>query len=223
MTSLTPAMDTALQQRFATVFGALKVQLPDRTICLLDGASTVTFGGHTYTGRDSLFGILDSVDVVKDGTGDTAPSMSITLLPDGNSDAATICSPTFQGSSVELYIGAISPDTGEVIPSPLLIFSGELDQPVLTVDQGTRELEFECASAFERLFSGDEGIRLSDAHHKSVWPGETGLSQVTGIQKTVYWGVDKPAGSITYGNGGFSGGSDGFHGGGSIINGYAQL
>src|SRR3546814_10076287 len=79
---------------------------------------------------------------------------------------------------------------------PLLLFTGELDQPTLTVDKGSRELEFECVSGFERLFDNEEGLRLADSWHQSVWPGEMGLANVSGIITTVYWGVEAPAGEI---------------------------
>jgi hypothetical protein len=224
VSAFTPEMEAELRKPFATIFGALKVDLPDGTVTLLDGAGTVTFGGDTYTGRDALFGVLDTVDSIQDGGGDSAPALSITLLPDSDADAADICSPTMQGSPVSLYLGAVDPATGAVIADPLLIFSGELDQPVLTIDNGIRQLTFECASAFERLFSGDEGARLADSFHKSIWPGETGLANATGVLKTVFWGLDKPKGAITYGvPGGFVGGSNAVVGGGLISNGYAQL
>jgi hypothetical protein len=213
MSLFTPAMEVELRKPFATVFGAIKVELPESTICLVDGG-VVTFGGDTYTAKDDVFGTIGSVDRIRDGTGDEAPALSITLLPDSAADAATLSSPTYQGSLVSVFYGAIDPATGAVIADPLPLFYGELDQPTLTIDQGVRELEYQIASAFERLFSGDEGIRLSDSHHKEIWPDETGLSQVTGVQKAIYWAIDKPSSAITYGAGGFSGGSNGVVGGG---------
>src|SRR3546814_20326641 len=87
-----------------------------------------------------------------------------------------------QGSVVSLWLAAVDRATGAVIPEPLLLFTGELDQPTLTVDKGSRELEFECVSGFERLFDNEEGLRLADSWHQSVWPGEMGLANVTGIK-----------------------------------------
>lgn len=208
MSLFTPAMETALRQPFATVFGAVKVELPDRTVCLVSGG-VVTFGGDTYVSQDDVFGTIAAVGRVKDGTGDEAPALSITLLPDSDADAATLSSPTYQGSPVSLFYGAIDPATGAVIADPLGLFYGELDQPTLTVDQGIRELEYEAASAFDRLFSGDEGIRLSDSHHMEVWPDESGLANVTGVQRSIYWGIDRPASSLNYGSGGSFGGGGG--------------
>lgn len=209
MSAFTPAMEAELRKPFATVFGALKIELPGKTLCLIDGAGSLAFGGDTYTGMDSTFGTIQSVAPARDGVGDEAPTLSITLLPSDDAAAAEICSPTMQGSPVTLYLGAVDPETGGVIADPLAIFSGELDQPVLNVDKGARELDYECVSAFERLFSGDEGARLSDSFHKSIWPGEDGLSNVSGVQRNIYWGVDRPKGTVSYGGGGFGGGGQG--------------
>ncbi|MDF1506492.1 hypothetical protein PYV61_26290, partial [Roseisolibacter sp. H3M3-2] len=47
----------------------------------------------------------------------------------------------------------------------------------------------------------DEGAGLSDTFHTSIWPGETGLSGVTGVDQQIYWGVASPTPSIFYGGG----------------------
>ena len=73
----------------------------------------------------------------------------------------------------------------------------------MTVGEGQRELEFEAVSAFEKLFSDEEGIRLSDSNQMEVW-GETGLKDVTGVVKQVIWGPgDKINGPVSSPN--FSG------------------
>jgi hypothetical protein len=196
MSLFTPAMEAELAKPFATVFGAVEIVLPAHTIRLLDGAGSLTFGGHTFTGQDDTFGVLSAIDSFSDGIGDEAPALNITLAPAGDAAAATLSSATMQGSPVTVWLGAVDRATGIVIADPLTIFVGELDQPILTADKGTRELEYECVSGFERLFSDDEGARLSDSHHKMVWPGETGLANVSSVTKTIYWGLDRPAGSI---------------------------
>jgi hypothetical protein len=206
MSQFTPAMKAALAAERALLFGALKIQLPNHTVRLLDGSGEVPFGGDTYTGRDPIFGVLAAIDTLTDGVGDEAPALSITLLPASDAAAATLASASMQGSPVTLSLGALDPMTGAVIPDPMLLFLGELDQPRLSKDGGKRELEYECVSSFERLFDNDEGARLSDSYHQSIWPGEKGMSNVTGIIKTIYWGVESPRGSISYGGGGGGGG-----------------
>ena len=51
----------------------------------------------------------------------------------------------------------------------------------------------------ERFFDDDEGARLADGFHRSVWPGEEGLAFVTGVEKTVYWGMDAPPSAVVAG------------------------
>lgn len=202
MSQLTPAMDAALSADTPLVCGLLKITLPSGALRLMDGSGQLVFGGEVYVGRDPVFGSLASVDAIEDGVGDEAPALSFTLLPGSDASAASLAAPEMQGSPVSLWLAAVDRTTGLVIPDPLLLFTGELDQPTLTVDKGVRELEFECVSGFERLFDNDEGIRLADSWHKGVWPGELGLSNVSGISKTIYWGVEAPVSSISYGGGG---------------------
>lgn len=204
MTAFTPQMETALSADTPLIFGALKIELPGYTLRLLDGAGVVTFGGDTYTGRDDTFGGLAAIDALSDGVGDEAPALSITLTPSDDAAASTLASPSMQGSPVSLWLGVVDRATGIVVPDPLLLFYGEVDQPTLKVGKGTRTLEYECVSSFERLFDVDEGMRLADSFHQTVWPSETGLANVTGITKKIFWGSEAPQGSVSYGGGGGS-------------------
>jgi hypothetical protein len=195
MTALSPALDTALAGRNPTVFGAIRIVLPSATIALLDGSGQLTFDSTTYRGKDATYGTLGEVETLSDGTGDTAPAVGITLYPPGDAAAADLASPTHQGAPVYLHVGAIEPTTGAVIGSHLL-FAGEIDVPTLRSGENTRSLELEVVSVFQRFFADDEGIRLSPAWHKGVWPGETGLDDVTGVTETVYWGVQSERAAV---------------------------
>lgn len=195
MSLLTPAMQSALAAKKVLAFGAVRIDLPSYTLCVLNGATRLTFDGVTFLGRDPTFGVLSAVSLIEDTMDDEAPSMSLTFQPPKSSAAAELSSPAFQGSRVRVWVGAIERATGTVVPDPLKLFDGELDQPTLTVGKQIREVEFECVSVFERFFENDEGFRLSDANHQRIWPGERGLEHMTGLTKQIYWGIDRPAGS----------------------------
>jgi hypothetical protein len=201
MSAFTSQMETALAAPVATVFGAVEILLPGYAIRLLDGAGQVTFGGHSFTGFDPTFGAIESMDVISDGTGDEAPAISLTLIPSGDAAAGTLAAASMQGSQVSLWIGAVDAVSGLVIPDPMLVFLGAIDVPVLTSSSEGRTLELSVVSAFEKFFADDEGVRLSDTLHRSIWPGETGLAGVTGVDKKVYWGVETPISSVSYGSG----------------------
>ncbi|MHA3791449.1 hypothetical protein [Rhizorhabdus histidinilytica] len=203
MTTLTPALDTAFSAPQVTIFGAVQIALPDHDINLLDGSAELTIDGDRYTGRDDIYGTLESIEDLTEGIGAEAPRLSMTLLPASDAAAATLASASMQGSVVSIRVGAVDPMSGQPIPDPFVAFIGELDVPTLNLDAGRRTLDYEAASIWERFFSDDEGIRLSPGWHKSVWPGELGMDFVTGIQERVYWGVKRPQGAFNYVTTGF--------------------
>ncbi len=189
MSNLTPALEAALKSNAPTVFGAVSIALPSGDVNLLDGAGVLEFGGRTYVGQDATYGTISDVENLTDGTGDSAPALSLTLLPAGDAAAAALAAPTMQGSPVAIYLGAVNPITGSVVPDPHLLFLGELDVPALVSGEDGRRLDYEIVSVFERLFEDDESARLSAGFHRSIFPDEAGLDGVTGVAETVYWGV----------------------------------
>lgn len=201
---MTPAMTLALAEPVVTMFGAIRIELPGHTIRILDGASEITFGGETYTGIDEIYGTLGTADAMSDGAGDEAPAVSFGFLPPDPVAIAGLANPLAQGSPVRMMVGAVA--NGAVVADPLTLFEGVLDQIDLDVGSG-QTLDINCVSAMERFFDNQEGVRLSPAHHKSIFPGETGLDQVTGVTRKVYWGTAAPTGSasIQVGGGGYGG------------------
>ena len=183
----TPQLDAALNQPNVRFFLAGQLDLPGHTARLLEASGKVTWAQGTFTGEDTLLGTIAAIDAIVDGIGDQAPQLTLKFNPANDADAVEVCSPNMQGSRMRIWLGALDVNGG-VVPDPFLMFDGELDQPTLAIDMGTRELTYECVSSFEKLFMNDEGNRLNPAHHKEVWPGETGLDFVTGVSRQVIWG-----------------------------------
>lgn len=205
MTQLTAQLDAALRGRSPTIFGAVSIDLPDHQINLLDGAATLTFNGRQYSGRDATYGTLSSISSLTDGMGSEAPRLSITLLPASDAAAADLAGADMQGSIVTIYLGAVDRASGLVIPSPHLLFIGELDVPILSAGENSRDLEYEVASIFERFFTDDEGARLATGYHQSIWPGELGFDFQTGVPQGVYWGVEAPPQAVNFNTTDFAG------------------
>lgn len=182
----------ALEGIHALLFVAVLVDLPDGPLCLLDGSGEVSFGGETFVGGDGDLGVLAGLEQMSDGVGSEAPTFRLTINPPTNVASATLSAPANQGAPVKVWIGALNEVTGAVIGEPYLLFEGEVDQPVLSAGQGTRTLTLECVSAFERFFEDDEGVRLNDSFHQSVWPGELGFEFVTEVGHDDPWGRDEP-------------------------------
>jgi hypothetical protein len=199
-----PTLTAALTLDGVYFFGAVKLEIPGRDICLLDGAGEVTIAGQVYKGLDHQFGTLNSIDTISEALGDEAPELLLSLYPVDGVSASVLANPAMQGSKVTIMVGAIDPMTGLPIGTPEVKFLGEIDVPTLTISQGERVLEFTLVSVFEKLFEVEEGVRATDGFHQSIWPGEKGFEYMTGTDKNLYWGGKKPTGVLSVGGGSFA-------------------
>ena len=198
MSELTPQMEAALASGRALVVAFCRMDLNDgRTVGLLTGSGEKEWDGVTFRGRDETFGTISAIEPPSDGFGDEAPGMSFTIIPADTAAAATLASPTMQGSRVRWWIACLD-DNGAVIANPWLWFEGMLDVPDLSIDKPGRELDIALVSEMEKLFMEEEGRRLSEASHLEIWPGERGFRFVTGLTRTIIWGPGERPGGIAY-------------------------
>jgi hypothetical protein len=217
----TPAVEAALHAFNPLICALLEVNLPDYDLRLVDGATHVPWGDRTFKGRDPVYGVWVSTDALGDGLGDDVPALGLSFVPTSAAVAGELTAPNVQGSRCRLWFAVIDRSNGLVVPDPLLLFDGELDQPTVETGMHVLRLDYDVVSAFERLFLDDEGIRLSDAFHQSVWPGERGLEYMSGLVRTIIWGPgDRPGGMVTGTTGG--GAFGGVGGGGGDFSGRLQ-
>ena len=193
--------------------GLVQIDLPERTLRYCDGGF-FEFGGQTFRSSDPVFGTIGSLNAMSEGVGDSVPALQLTLLPANDAAAADVSKPGHQTARVRMWIAEYDIDTG-VIGSSEVMFDGQIDQTVLTVGKGTKTLDVLVVSLAERLFEGNIGNTLNPTWHKSVWPGETGHDNATGLSRPVAWGVERPLGGGSGGNGG--GGAGSGSGGGRFV------
>lgn len=192
-------------QRIALA-GLCKIELPSYTMRLCDGGKIIWIA-ETYRGKDATYGTIGSVQSLAEGDGDELPPLEMVLLPPDTTAAADLVEPTFQGSRVRFWIAQYVIATSAVTGTPELKFDGELDQATLNLDGS---LELTVIPRAGRLFELNIGNSLSPSFHKSIWTGETGHDNATGLGRPVAWGVEAPplaaSGSAMpdYGGGGWS-------------------
>ncbi len=206
---LTPQMSAALRTGQSPLAPLVEVVLPDYTMRHLVGSGEVAWGGNTFLGEDERFGVLVAAGNLKDGIADEAPEWQLTFAPPDSAAVEDLTEATAQGGDVRGWLGVVDRVTGLILPDPIQLFEGELDVARLRVGKGSRTVEWRCVSALEAFHDQEIGARLSDSWHRLVWPGETGLANMTGIERTSYWGVEKPPSGVTYGSGGGAGGGGG--------------
>ncbi|WP_242140876.1 hypothetical protein [Sphingomonas sp. TREG-RG-20F-R18-01] len=185
-------MNTALAGDRPLIFGCVEINLPGYDLLLLDGAGEVMIGNRKFVGRDAIYGAIDSVGKLMDSGGESAPVITLTLLPSSDAALATLASARMQGATVVFRMAVLDKLTGKVVPDPYILFAGELDIPTVKWALNSRRLEFKVTSVFERFFQIEEGKRLAPSFHKSIWPGETGLDGVTFVEIPVPWGQNLP-------------------------------
>lgn len=209
----------AFEAQKTMVVGLIEIQLPTKTLRLCDGGF-VYVGENKFSGVDDDFGAIESVDNLVEGVGDEAPAGRITFLPTSTAAAATLSQPSFQNSTILIWQAEVNEATGQIVGAPDLLQNALLDTTELKLSRGVRKLEMGFITASERLFSINEGNVLSPRFHKSIWPGETGLDNATGVGLSVAWGVQAPPRQYNYsgsgggGTGGSSGTAASFGGGG---------
>lgn len=193
----------------ATMAGLIRIDLPEKTLLLCDGAFVI-WGSDIYRSTDDDFGAIGSVETPEEGVGDELPAMRMTFLPKSTAAAVDLAQPEFQGCRVRMWIAEVDEATAEVIGTPTLMFDGQVDAAELVIDRGSRALEMDIVPAAERLFLIDEGNTLSPRFHKLLFPGELGEDNATGVGVGVAWGTASASGSYGYGYGGYGapGGGD---------------
>lgn len=190
--------------------GLVKIVLPSSTLRFSDGGFFV-YASETYRSKDAVFGTIGQLETMEESVGDIVPAITLTLLPPDSTAPADISQPGNQTSRVTFFIAEFDPDTG-VISTAESFFDGQIDQTVLTVGRSVKRLTMTVVSLAERLFEGNIGNSMNPTWHKSVWAGELGHDNATGLSKPVAWGVESPT-KFTYGGGGVGGGAFGGGGG----------
>lgn len=188
--------------------GLCKIELPDSTVRLTDGGFIV-WSGETFQSKDGVFGTIASIDELTEGVDAEVPALDMVMFPASTAGAAELSQPGFQRSRVTFWLAEYDRETGLLDGEPDVLFDGQIDQTTLTCGRESRELAMSIVSTAERLFERNIGNSLTAAFHKSIWPGETGHDNATGLGKPVAWGVEAPPstsagyyGTDFYGSGG---------------------
>lgn len=182
------SLETALDASRPLIFCGVKIVTPFATLRILDGEDTLSIDGETFTGG-SDYGDLINGEAFEDGDGNSAPILRLNMQVADPAVISDWIAPTTQGSPVTAWLGAVDRATGIPIADPEVTFRGELDRVSFSIGRDRSVAILEVCSYLERFFDMEEGVRMNDAWHQSIWPGEKGLDQITGINRHWPWGI----------------------------------
>ena len=177
-------------QRIGLV-GLCQLDLPDGAVRLCDGG-VFDWDGDIFAAKDSLLGTLLSLDGLTEGVGEEVPALRLTVQPPQTSTPADLAQPGWQQARVRMWLAEFDRAAGTITGDPDLLFDGQIDQVVFTTGRQQRTLEMTVVSACERLLERNTASALSPVMHKSIWPGETGNDDATGLTMQVAWGIESP-------------------------------
>lgn len=167
-----------------------------------------------FVQRDLTYGTLGDLPLFEDGIDSQTTRADFTLYPADHAALAALADRKHQRALIEVWDACVDPDTGLMVGEPDPLFRGFYDFARYTIGS-SEELIIESGTEEALLNEPNEDRRLSDPHHRSVWPGELGMSHVTGVGRKIYWRVDQPDGTA---GGGMTGGGRYISGGGGMVN-----
>jgi hypothetical protein len=185
------------------ITGLLEITLPGRTIRFCDGGK-IDWGSDTYLAQDSVFGVIASIGNLAEGIAGELPKLEVTFHPAGGASPGDLSSAAYQGSGVKFWLAYYNPETGAATGTPDLQFDGQIDQTVLTIGTDTMDLAITVVPRAERLLNRDSGNGLSTRFHRSIFSGEAGHDDATGLTIPVAWGAESPVTGGKTQTGGFN-------------------
>lgn len=181
------------------VTGLVRIDMPDTTVVRLAEGSDVRWASETYLARDPAWGSIGSVDALEEGIGNVVPAAQLVLNTPATVSAAALVQPGAQKSRVRMWLATYDYDTSVVIDAGATVFDGFLDQARLVRAREFLRLELAVVSRLEHLFELNLGNSLNPTFHRSIWPGEGGEDQATGLTLSDAWGTEAPNPTVTGG------------------------
>ena len=160
----------------------------DRNLYLWSGFGDLTFNGKNYLGVGNLL----SISAVDESTDLTATGASIVLSGIQSPLLAIARDEDYQGRPITIYLGALD-DTGDLIASPMVLFSGFMD--VMTIAEAG-ETSTISVTAENKLIAFDRSYvrRYTAEDQKIDYPNDMGFEFVAKIaDQEIIWGRASPA------------------------------
>lgn len=141
-------------------------------------------------------GALGTVSVVEEGANVQARGIVLTLSGIDPTVLSNVLDEACQELPVILWM-ALFDGSFAMIPSPVIIWSGQADQPTVEVSSVTATVSFTCESRLLEMNVSVERRRTND-DQQLVALGDVGLQWVVSVQEQqITWGIaNAPRGSV---------------------------
>src|ERR1700722_9280600 len=182
--NITPAVLAAFSSNQFQPALFVQMQFTTSTVYVWTGFGSITWNGQTWIGVGGLLsvgdGIEDGSSVEARGITLTLSGIDPTLLPDCMSDVQL-------GLPVTIWMAAMS--GGAPIPDPVMLWSGAMDQPALSVNANEARINLACENLLVSMRTPADR-RYTTQDQQMDWPGDLGFIVVDALQEiSIYWGT----------------------------------
>jgi hypothetical protein len=192
-------MDPVLvaEQKRATSYRAILYQIdfPGGSARFTDGGFVPFDSGdgqglQIFWGQHPAYGSIEGVQGLTNGQGDNGAAPELMVHYRNETAKIALTSPTNQGSGVRIWTGRVDRETGFLIGAPKLEFSGLFDVAHSVTTDSAEYLSIACITEAALQKQENSDWALNHSFQTLIWPGEMGLSNVTGIvsaTRTMEW------------------------------------
>lgn len=168
----------------------VSIQFSGGTVYVWSGYGSITWNMQTWTGLGRLLSIgqiEDGSTIEARGITLTFSGLDATLLTDALADVQL-------GLPVTVWLAAMS--GGAPISSPVILWSGSVDQPEITVSGDTCELTINCENLLVSLNVPVD--RRNDLQDEIMdWPGDLGFAfKDQNIETTIFFGTSTTTNNV---------------------------
>jgi hypothetical protein len=177
-------MTTALGSSLIRPAIFVQATFVNETVYVWNGLGIIPWNGQNWIG----VGTLGAISNIEEGSNVEAKGISISMSGLDPRLLVDVIQNYQLGLPVMVWL-ALFDSSNNLIPSPILSFSGRMDQPTLTVDGTTCTISINCESKLIDMNVSCER-RYTNDDQQLDYPGDRGFEFVNSIQEvTIYWGV----------------------------------
>lgn len=180
--ALHSAVETQIESAVYGVLYLVEMRFGTGTLRVTNYPKTITALSQTWTGLGALGGVSD----LKESEDGRSQKVELTLsgVDSANKALALGSVSNYQNRAVLIYVG-IMDSQFRVVANPVLRFSGFMDRVRIESEESEdgvmNSVIMECQSGSYDPRGNPSSLRLNNAQHQAVHPGELGFEQVQGL------------------------------------------
>ena len=181
--SLVSATETALTSSHVPLVAFVELVFPSGTLRFTNAGHSLQWDGETWLGA----GNLARIEPITEVASPQAAALNVQFSGIDPAYVSAILDDHYQGNPARIWIATLN-DAMQIAGEPILVFTGRMDEPVITVGR-TAEIQL----ALENRFADWDRPRLrmhTDADQQARHPGDKFFEYVAAMESTsIVWGT----------------------------------